>query len=67
MQVLNCTSEKYVLRCQILDSETYWKKHDIFMVCNTMSEIGKNAWYIRRKKLAPDERGYFTFRKVLLA
>ena len=65
--MLNCSSEKYVLRCIVLDANTYWKKRDIYMVCNTMAEIGKNAWFIRRKKLQADERGLFSFRKTLLA
>lgn len=65
--MLNCSSEKYVLRCMVLDSESYWKKRDIFMICNTMGEIGKNAWYIRNKKLSKNERGLFSFRKTLLA
>ncbi len=65
--MLNCSSEKYIIRCRVLDSKTYWKHRDIFMVCDSMSEIGKWAWFVRTKKLAPDEKGYFTWKKVLLA
>ena len=65
--MLNCSSEKIVMRCCVLDENGYWKHRDIFVVCNSMAEIGKKAWYVRNKKLSKDEKCYFTFRKVLLA
>lgn len=65
--MLNSQSKKIVLRACVLDEAGYYKKRDIFAVCNTMNEIGKNAWYIRKNKLAKNERAYFTFKEVLLA
>ena len=65
--MLNCSSEKIILRCCVLDERSYWKHRDIFMICDNMTEIGKNAWYVRNKKLSKGEKCYFTFKKVLMA
>jgi hypothetical protein len=67
LQMLNSQSKKIILRCCVLNKAKYYNHRDIFMVCNSMAEIGEKAWWIRRTKLAKDEYGYFTFREVLLA
>lgn len=66
-QMLNSQSKKIILRACVLDEKGYSKHRDIFLVCNSMNEIGKMAWWIRRTKLEKNERAYFTFKEVLLA
>ena len=66
-KMLNLCDKKIILRCCVLDENTFWKHRDIFVVCDSMNEIGKKAWWIRRTKLAKNERAYFTFKEVLLA
>lgn len=65
--MLNCSDSKTILRACVMDKNGYWKHRDIFMVCNSKADIGKNAWFIRKNKVSKNERVYFTFREVLLA
>ena len=65
--MLNSQSKKIVLRACVLNKYGYYKRRDIFAICNNMNEIGKTAWYIRKNKLNKNERAYFTFKEVLLA
>ena len=65
--MLNLQSKKIILRCCVLNEKGYSKHRDIFLICDSMNEIGKMAWWVRRTKLAKNEHAYFTFREVLLA